>query len=178
LSIGRGTEGQHSLTPQEIVGFLNNTYFPLVRNYQRFLPEEQLGVDIGQALIPRDIKMSSGCGWVRGMAGMTSVGDMGLCHDIYDSPAFIAGNVRKDSIHHIWNTSPVFAKLRGIKPTQLKGICGNCRFNKSCRGKCRVHAVKCFGDIYAPDPVCQEYYNQGLFPQEALIDPYRLSSFG
>lgn len=62
-----------------------------------------------------------------------------------------AGNLRSESLAHIWETAPLFMKLR--HPT-LRGRCGECEFSVLCGG-CRARAFAAEGDIMAEDPWCE-----------------------
>jgi radical SAM protein with 4Fe4S-binding SPASM domain len=79
-----------------------------------------------------------------------------------------AGNIRRESLKDIWEKSDFFQKIRKFDPNKLKGVCGNCLAREVCRGGCRVHAFRYYGDLYAPNPDCQDIYNAGLFPEYAL----------
>ncbi len=63
-----------------------------------------------------------------------------------------AGNVRRQPLAQIWETSPVFARLRD--ENQLGGKCGVCEFKRICLG-CRARAFYATGgDYMAEEPFC------------------------
>lgn len=62
----------------------------------------------------------------------------------------VAGDLRSDSLAHIWETAPVFQRLR--RPA-LRGRCGACEFSVLCGG-CRARALAASGDLLAEDPWC------------------------
>ena len=64
----------------------------------------------------------------------------------------IAGNVTRQSIREIWETSDIFAQLRN--PDLLGGKCGACEFKHVCAG-CRARAFYQYGDFLAEEPVCE-----------------------
>ena len=61
------------------------------------------------------------------------------------------GDIRKDSLQDIWNSSETFALLRD--EGKLKGKCGDCRFTPVCGG-CRARAFEVLDDVMQVDPVC------------------------
>jgi radical SAM protein len=62
-----------------------------------------------------------------------------------------AGNVRVDSLNHLYRNSPLFKALRD--PEQLTGKCGDCPFRIICGGS-RARAYAATGDPLASDPLC------------------------
>ncbi|MCP4669618.1 MAG: radical SAM protein [Deltaproteobacteria bacterium] len=62
-----------------------------------------------------------------------------------------AGNVREESFSRIWETSPLFLKLRDFR--NYDGACGKCQYIKVCGG-CRARAYAVTGDDMAPEPYC------------------------
>lgn len=73
-----------------------------------------------------------------------------------------AGNLRVDSLAHIWETAPVLAQLR--RPN-LTGRCGACEYKQLCGG-CRARALAASGDLMAEDPWCE--YEPGQSDSVAL----------
>lgn len=61
------------------------------------------------------------------------------------------GDIRKDSLQDIWNTSETFTLLRD--GGKLKGKCGDCRFTPMCGG-CRARAFEVLDDVMQADPIC------------------------
>jgi radical SAM protein with 4Fe4S-binding SPASM domain len=61
------------------------------------------------------------------------------------------GNIRKQSIMSIWESSPTLNKLR--QRDLLKGNCGVCNDKLVCSG-CRGRAYEETGDMMASDPGC------------------------
>jgi AdoMet-dependent heme synthase len=64
---------------------------------------------------------------------------------------FTAGNVRSDSLSHIYRESPIFQQLRD--DSQLGGKCGACEFRHICGGS-RARAFALTGDPLAEEPCC------------------------
>jgi AdoMet-dependent heme synthase len=64
---------------------------------------------------------------------------------------FSGGNVRRESLSHIYRESPIFKQLRD--PDQLGGKCGACEFRHICGGS-RARAFAMTGDPLAEEPCC------------------------
>jgi len=62
-----------------------------------------------------------------------------------------AGNVRVDSLVHVYRNSPLFLELRDADARH--GKCGVCEYRKLCGGS-RARAFALTGDYLAPDPRC------------------------
>ena len=90
---------------------------------------------------------SGGCMAGTEYARITPGGDVTPCPYMTK----VAGNVRRQSLTEIWNTSPVFLELRDF--SQLKGRCGTCEFKELCGG-CRCRAYSTYGDYLQEDPAC------------------------
>ena len=62
-----------------------------------------------------------------------------------------AGDIRKESFGQIWDSSPLFLRLRDI--SNLKGKCGVCEYRRLCGG-CRARAYEATGDCLEAEPYC------------------------
>lgn len=176
--VGRGQACRHRLSPSEALGFMEGSYIPFYRRWLNENGSAPFHADLPLALCPPDINFPPAvCNWARGVVGVTADGEVGLCHDAGGIPALLAGNVREASFAELFVESPTFQMLRSLDASDIQGVCGNCLALPVCRGRCRVAAIQVYGDILAPDPVCQEYYDAGLFPAYALLDPDRDASF-
>ena len=98
----------------------------------------------------RDIqnKTLSGCGAGWGFGYIRFDGDVWPCNFI----PVVAGNVRQTAFQEIWKNSPLLQEFRG-KPRRLKGICGECSYQRICGG-CRGRAFAHTADAMAADPAC------------------------
>ncbi|MCC6610336.1 MAG: radical SAM protein [Burkholderiales bacterium] len=63
----------------------------------------------------------------------------------------IAGELGREPLQAIWNTSPALLRLRSELP---QGKCGACDFRYSCGG-CRARAFARHGDMMGEDPNCR-----------------------
>lgn len=176
--LGRATAYRDLIpTPAVVHTFLHNFFFEEMRKQQKLHGStRRLHVDLPIALIPPDLKVAPICNWGYGLMGMSPDGAIGLCERITGAPSLIGGYVGKNTLREIWESS-FFEMLRQIGPANLKGICGNCVAASICRGRCRSAAYYQFRDLYAPDPICQAFYEAGLFPRYAMIDLTRKSHY-
>jgi radical SAM protein with 4Fe4S-binding SPASM domain len=65
------------------------------------------------------------------------------------NPTYL-GNVKKNHIQKIWQTSPILNQYRGLK---FEGQCGKCNFKTICGG-CRAKAFISSGNNISSDPTC------------------------
>jgi radical SAM protein with 4Fe4S-binding SPASM domain len=89
-----------------------------------------------------------GC-WVGTWLAVNAEGDVSVCPVLLDSLS--AGNVRDKPLDRLVGESELFAKL--LDRNQLKGKCGNCRYQFTCGG-CRAMAYYHTGDYMGEDPTC------------------------
>ena len=82
----------------------------------------------------------------------------------------VAGDLLTQSFQEIWESSPVFTRLRSGK---LGGRCGRCEYREVCGG-CRARAYADSGDFMGPDDSCA-YEPSGEIP---LIASRRSVSYG
>ena len=82
----------------------------------------------------------------------------------------VAGDLLTQSFQEIWESSPVFTRLRSGK---LGGRCGRCEYREVCGG-CRARAYADSGDFMGPDDSCA-YEPSGKTP---LIASRRPVSYG
>ena len=118
-------------------------------------------------------KSDMACYWGKHFCGILPNGDVAMCHgcdfcNIYHGNLFIAGNIHNQSLREVWELSKTFNNLREIDPDNFKGVCGRCVLRKFCRGYCRIRAYLEYGSILAPDILCQEAFENNLFPRYML----------
>lgn len=97
-------------------------------------------------------------------------GNITFCGFGYARSDWILGNIKTHDLSEIWNNHPYLVKIRQLLPEGLRGVCGKCLFRDQCLGKCRAMAMAEFGDVTAPDPLCQALYDSGLFPVSRLTE--------
>lgn len=94
---------------------------------------------------------------------ISSQGDVAPCSFTVDH--FPAGNIKKQSVKEIWQTSDAFKKFRGFPGNET---CHRCDYFSSCRGGCRIRAITATQSGSAIDPNCF------IMPQPALEAPAAL----
>jgi len=136
-----------------------------------FYKQHKAYLTLPPALTPiNDLKNISTCGWGDQVLGILSTGEVSMCSASYEDSEMIAGDLNRSSLKDIWENS-FFSDLREIQNGNVKGVCGNCVLYKLCKGVCKMSSYSHYGEKDAPYPLCQEFYNKGLFPNYALIDP-------
>lgn len=86
-------------------------------------------------------------------------GDMTICEELYDHPAFILGNVRKKTIKDVWNSPKVASLYQAPTDLQSTSPCNNCSSRTTCRtgaGICWKLVIMAYGSQHwdYPDPRC------------------------
>lgn len=112
-----------------------------------------------------------GCGFVctfPNILGIDSNGDVYPCDGLIGDKSMYLGNVRTQSLKAIW-LHPIMTKLRSIDYRKLEGVCRKCIYMDLCMGGCRAYAYKKDNNYFVSDPLCQEFYNKGVFPKGNLI---------
>lgn len=92
-------------------------------------------------------------------ASIDQNGDVYGCDLMMGINEFVAGNIRKQSLSEIWQTSPVFSAFREFNFSSIKGKCAMCA-NEWCGGGCRASAYNLSGNYYGSDIVCYEEENK------------------
>lgn len=96
-------------------------------------------------------------------------GDISLCSGFFGTN-MIFGNTRDISTREVWERNP---KLRAIRESLridcLRGICRICIFKRYCKGYCPAYSYEVYGKL-SPFPICQQLYEESLFPPEMIID--------
>ncbi|MGD2249135.1 MAG: radical SAM protein [Candidatus Methanofastidiosia archaeon] len=96
-------------------------------------------------------------------------GDVSFCAYCTYEDNMVAGNIRKDPLKDIWEKGIIFKKFQKIE-SLLEGVCNLCIFKKYCKGSCRAWAYDRYGSLYAPYPLCQKLYEEGIFPEKYLLE--------
>jgi SynChlorMet cassette radical SAM/SPASM protein ScmF len=119
-------------------------------------------------------KMRSGaycgghCGYQRSL-GILADGSVTICSIGKINSEFIFGHVSDIQLADIWKHNPILQQIHEGVEQQLQGVCGMCIFRRSCAGGCRALVLQCGGNLFGPDPICQELYDAGAFPPSRLI---------
>ena len=135
------------------IKFANNTTIPL-------------------AFIPEDLRSPENplfclCSFPLTM-GIDEVGNAFPCDGFMNFMEYKAGNIRENSLLEIWENSKILNMLKKVELNDFKGVCAKCKLLEVCNGGCRAGALIRYGDLKMPDPVCQDFFEHGLFPKECL----------
>jgi len=107
------------------------------------------------------------CG-ILGMISILSDGTISLCGIGATIDELNMGNIKADRLKDVWENNPIVNFIRENIPAKLEGVCGKCIFKRLCLGKCRAAAYHDSRSLTAPFFMCQEAYENGLFPQTRL----------
>jgi SynChlorMet cassette radical SAM/SPASM protein ScmF len=110
------------------------------------------------------------CGYKHSLSILAN-GNISICSLGKQVKKYIFGHVSTIDIKDVWENDPFLSKIHdGTLYTKIKGICSNCIFRKTCLGGCRAQAIFAYDDFFAPQPLCQDFYDSGKFPQSRLIN--------
>ena len=103
--------------------------------------------------------------------GVLNNGNVSICAITRADSDVIFGNITEDRLLDIWHSARLdIMRKTYLEAEGLTGICGDCIFQKECKGSCRAYAFEESGDFNAPHPLCAELESRGGFP-----DAYRVS---
>ena len=68
---------------------------------------------------------------------------------------------------HFWKNNEGVNLLRD--EVRLEGVCKQCVHQKSCQGDCKALAMNRYGSWNSPNPMCQELFENGMFPQSRIF---------
>lgn len=121
----------------------------------------------------RNLKAGVTCGGRCGYHKALSIladGSVSICSLGQMFPDYVFGHVSTIDLEQVWREHPTLRTIRDGSYTRLTGVCSRCIFRRACLGGCRAHALAVYGDVFAPAPLCQAYYESGTFPQSRLRD--------
>lgn len=174
--LGRGTEIQKSALDFDDVLWVVRTLYGNERWRGRLSLGESHSTLPPALQHPSSINLET-CNWAFDLCGVLSNGLVAICGAAYETLGLVAGNLHKQSLGKIWVNSGFFRQLRSIEADDFQGICGNCVVSSRCRGLCRVNAFAAYGELNAPYPLCQMFYEKGAFPTYAMVNPDRDCSY-
>lgn len=164
LPIGRGREMYHrdrTLSAAELL-----TLARRVRTELQPRVKVPLHFCLPVAFQPLGVIMDGGHGECAlfNILGIVENGDISFCGIQKVEQGLVMGNIHRDRIADIWRHHPLLKALREDVPRRLEGICGRCFFKKVCLGSCRACAYHMERRMTAPYWLCQEAFEEGLFP--------------
>ena len=139
--------------------------------YAKKYSSTELSLIVPPALVPSNLRKGKyGNGYLctfPHMLGIDSDGKIAVCEGLLDISDMIIGNAKENSISELWNNNLVEKILRESSG-ELEGVCSKCNYLESCHGGCRANSYYKYGNFYSSDPMCEEFYSNGLFPRESL----------
>lgn len=127
--------------------------------YELFLPLQKAGrLSELESVWGINSEMMSATGKIGCAAGRSQMtvfedGSVYGCDLMRDNPEWCAGSVHSMSLREIWDTSPVFSRLRAMHKADLEGHCSGCDY-KGCGGGCRASAFNFHRRFNASDSGC------------------------
>lgn len=112
------------------------------------------------------VKFASECDFCSKCA-ILSTGDVGLCGADVTSPTSIYGNIYDKEFMEIMGDAAIGNKHK-LMIENIGGVCSLCIHKSHCKGYCRANAIFVSNNAFAPYFLCQEMYENGLFPKSRL----------
>jgi len=107
--------------------------------------------------ILNDNDINVGCSYWN-IVGFSNNGYVSICHRFTKYPKMRAGNIRVQDLEEILK-SKILSKL----DRKVKGICSKCILFNYCQGFCPADIYAYYGDLNYSHPLCQLFYENGLF---------------
>jgi radical SAM protein with 4Fe4S-binding SPASM domain len=108
------------------------------------------------------------------LLGILPDGDVTVCALSRENPDLYFGNVRSGRLKEMWLRARMdMLRSSYLEASTLGGICGDCIFQKSCKGSCRAWAYETGGSFDAPFPICQALSDDGTFPRGYRISEHK-----
>ena len=105
---------------------------------------------------------------ILGIIGVLANGKYALCGIGTTVADLVFGDAATESLADIWRNHPILKEIREGLPLKLKGVCGDCLFNRACLGSCLAQNYFSRRDLWGPFWYCDEARNAGLFPASRL----------
>ncbi len=106
------------------------------------------------------------------LLGVLPDGDVTICAVSRDNQSLHYGNVRTGRLKDMWLQGRIdLLRSEYVAAEHMTGICGDCMFQKACKGGCRAWAYEVGDSFDAPFPICQSMADSGTFPES-----YRISN--
>jgi SynChlorMet cassette radical SAM/SPASM protein ScmF len=107
------------------------------------------------------------CG-IFGVLGVIADGHYALCGIGEHVPELVFGEVGRDLLEKIWRENAILTALREGLPERLEGVCSRCLMKRICLGQCVAQNYYRKGRLFAPNWVCEQAEEAGLFPASRL----------
>jgi radical SAM protein with 4Fe4S-binding SPASM domain len=135
-------------------------YYEALASVENVAPMAAIG-SVLERLRGRGVKR---CALAETEISISETGDVYPCQ-LLTSPEFLAGNVRDNSLKHIYYHSPVLTKARAVSVETLEK-CQTCPIRLLCAGACRARDYYEIGAIDRVGNFCeyeQQAFLQGMF---------------
>lgn len=154
---------------------LNRNINELAEQYLGSDKSVELNIMAPPGIIPKSLSETKyGMGYVCEFPYSIAVdenGNCAVCDGMLNSREWLSANIRDiPAFMKTFQNSPRVKVWMETSPNVLEGICGKCVFREICCGGCRANAFATTGNYYASDPLCQKYYDNGLFPEEYVTE--------
>jgi uncharacterized protein len=146
------------MTPEEYATFFNNMF-------DLWFNDEKERVDTNQVTELYDVlkdvlvdnyrkrSCSTSGNCFKNFISLDVDSNLYACNRLYGDPRFYYGNLKKDSIHNIRLN---YENLANIRNNLIEGgSCALCDLHDKCHGGCPAEAIRVYGDIGAPSPICK-----------------------
>lgn len=172
--VGRGKElvGDQGLRYEDLLQI-----FALIRDHKPRFEGRSL-IKLPPAAIPPQFLALTHSADVAGcvtcqfpLLGILPNGDVTICALSRDRQDLLFGNVKSMRLHDMWWQARMdLLRSSYVAADHLTGICGDCVWQKRCKGSCRAWAYEEGGSFDSPFPICQSMADNETFPES-----YRLS---
>jgi SynChlorMet cassette radical SAM/SPASM protein ScmF len=108
---------------------------------------------------------------IQNILGVLATGHYALCGIGVNVPDLVFGKVGEDRLNKLWQENIILNELREGLPNRLRGICSRCLVRDLCLGSCIAENYYSSGNIWAPNPFCEQAENAGLFPESRILLP-------
>jgi radical SAM protein with 4Fe4S-binding SPASM domain len=168
--------GRAKMNSTEIIPYLERQKIiaRINRLYRRYKKDLSIWVYAPPALLPNFLRDSmpytAGCLPGVTICDLLADGTAYPCLGLVDFPEMKIGNVLDKNILKLWNSSKVLTQFRQLTPEKMQGVCKNCYFLLNCMGHCRAAAYTFKRSIFAPNPWCQEYFDNNKFSKRYYVN--------
>ena len=108
------------------------------------------------------------------LLGILPNSDVTICALSRENQELRFGNVRTSRLAQMWHQARLdVLRRRYLAADHLQGICGDCIWNRGCRGACRAWAYQDGASFDAPYPLCAALADAGEFPAAYRISAQR-----
>lgn len=139
--------------------------------YNKKYKSTELSLVLPPALIPQGVQKGKfGAGYLctfPHMMGINSDGSVAMCDGLLNVSEMILGNANNQKLSDIWENDLVEEVIKE-NCGKLKGVCSICKYIDKCRGGCRASSYFKYKDFSHGEPICQEFYDNDLFPVNSL----------